>query len=242
MKDEYPLLPEYKKTVQEKLDLLRLLITEIKKGPTLKNLEELQKEVHKLFRTAGAYGYSEASELCQKLEIDLFAKIKNFNLAAISSTWFSELDTFLEKLKTAFSDHRGTVMQDTTRSATKKKIIVVDDDEDIVKLLTYEFRGLGFEVQSFASGTPALSFLLQEDNLQDVYLVILDRMLPDMDGLDILRDFSKKFPQKVPVLILSVLGSEGDVLAGLQTGAIDYVTKPFSVFKLMQKAINLIGR
>jgi two-component system phosphate regulon response regulator PhoB len=116
----------------------------------------------------------------------------------------------------------------------------VDDDEDLQKLLSYEFRELGFEVQSFKAGETALEFLLNPQNLEDVFLLILDRMLPDMDGLDILQQFNEKSPVKVPVLILSVLSKENDIIAGLQGGAVDYIPKPFSVFMLMQKALNML--
>jgi CheY-like chemotaxis protein len=129
-------------------------------------------------------------------------------------------------------------LRDALKEEQKKKVIVVDGDEDILTLLTYEFRSIGFDVKSFKTGTEALNFLLDEKNIKDEALVILDRMLPDMDGLDILREFTKKFPRQIPVLIFCILNSEKDVMAGLQTGAIDYITKPFSVFKLMQKATN----
>jgi len=128
------------------------------------------------------------------------------------------------------------------KKESKKKVIIVDDDEDLLKLLVYEFHSIGFDVASFTTGAAALKFLLDEKNLKDAFLLILDRVLPDMDGLDVLRQFEEKFPRTIPVLIVSVLSSEKDIVLGLQTGAIDYITKPFSVFALMQKSMNLLGR
>lgn len=236
MKDKYPLLEEYNKTIRAKLELLKTLIANVQKEYTLTALEDLRKELHKIYNSSSLYGFIEVSELCQKLEIDIITKINNFNLVKPSSAWLHGLNEVPKKIEKAFSLNQRTEMQEK-----KKTIVVVDDDEDIVKLLTYEIHGIGLEVKSFKTGGEALSFLMEENNLKDISLVILDRMLPDMDGLEILREFTKKFPRKIPILILSVLGSEKDVVSGLQTGAVDYITKPFSVFKLMQKLVNMLG-
>lgn len=124
----------------------------------------------------------------------------------------------------------------------KRKIIIVDDDEFILRLLTHEFRELGFDIQTFKIGSEARSFLMKEENLQGVFLLVLDRILPDMDGLDILREFTTKSKVKIPTLILSVLSSEKDILSGLSNGAVDYIGKPFSIYRLVQKALNLLEK
>lgn len=121
------------------------------------------------------------------------------------------------------------------------KVVIVDDDEDLLRLLIASFKSKGFEVESFTTGKAAVSFLSNEKNLEGVRLLILDRMLPDMDGIDILRFFRGKYDDKIPVLILSVLSSEKDTLEGLQKGAVDYMAKPFSVSILLQKARKLIA-
>ncbi len=123
----------------------------------------------------------------------------------------------------------------------KRKIIIVDDDEFILGLLSHEFKELGFDVITFTIGKEALLFLRDEKNLQGVFLLILDRILPDMDGLDILKEFSTKSKIKIPILVLSILSSESDILSGLQLGAIDYIGKPFSIYLLVQKALNLLN-
>lgn len=120
------------------------------------------------------------------------------------------------------------------------KIVIVDDDEDLQKILSFAFSSEGFEVKSIISGTEALTYLLNQENLQTVSLLILDRMLPDMDGIQILEQLGDKFPKHIPVLILSVLSAEKDVLAGLKRGAVDYVIKPFSLPILMEKASRLL--
>lgn len=121
------------------------------------------------------------------------------------------------------------------------KILIVDDDEDLLRLLSAAFKSQGFEVEGFVNGKAAIGFLSNEKNIESLCLLILDRMLPDMDGLDILRFFVEKYKSKLPILILSVLSSEKDTLEGLQKGAVDYVAKPFSVNILLQKARKLIA-
>lgn len=123
---------------------------------------------------------------------------------------------------------------------SKNEIIIVDDDEDLLKILASAFQAKGFQVKTFVKGKDGLDHLLNDKNIDSVALIILDRMLPDMDGLDILKAFQTKFPGRIPVLILSVLSSEKDVLSGLKKGAVDYVAKPFSMPILMQKADSLI--
>jgi len=120
------------------------------------------------------------------------------------------------------------------------RIVLVDDDEDLTRLIQYEFLQIGFETIVFNNGQEALNFIMNEENLADVFLLILDRILPDMDGLDILKQFKSQSNSKIPVLILSALNSKIDVLEGIQCGALDYITKPFSIFLLMQKTINLL--
>ncbi|MBS3904821.1 MAG: response regulator transcription factor [Simkania sp.] len=127
-------------------------------------------------------------------------------------------------------------------TSKKNMIVIVDDDEDLLRLLTAAFIAKGFEVKTMTTGKEGLSFFSDEKKWSGAALIILDRMLPDMDGLDILRKFTAKFSHKVPVLILSVLTSEKDVLSGLQKGAVDYIGKPFSLPILMEKALALIGK
>lgn len=114
------------------------------------------------------------------------------------------------------------------------KIVLVDDDETIVELLQYWFRHQGFETMNFSSGTPVLPYLHQHQ--EEISLVILDRLLPDMDGIELLDGI----PEHVPVLILSVLGSDKDVLEGIRRGAVDYMPKPFNVDILVEKSKSLM--
>jgi two-component system phosphate regulon response regulator PhoB len=127
------------------------------------------------------------------------------------------------------------------KDETRNKVIIVDDDEDLLRLLTFAFTAKGFDVHGLSNGKEALAYLLEEKNLQGACLLVLDRILPDVDGLDILKKLRTR-PFSFPVLILSTLSSEQDVVSGLKEGAVDYITKPFSLPVLMQKALSLINR
>lgn len=243
MDPSHPIRIEYQKSIPDKIEVLKKAIANLKADYSLDRLQNFRKEVHKLAGNSGVYGYYEVSEICKQLEIDILAKIKNVNLTEPDRTWLDSLDSLIGKIEKGFALEGKQVpvkKELQAPKAEKKRVVVVDDDEDISNLLSYEFHELGFDVEVFRTGKEALLFLLNEENLKDVFLLILDRILPDMDGLDILQKFMDKFPGKVPVLMISVLSSERDIISGLQGGAIDYITKPFSVFMLMQRALNLL--
>jgi two-component system alkaline phosphatase synthesis response regulator PhoP len=125
----------------------------------------------------------------------------------------------------------------------KHKIVIVDDDEDLLKIMTYGFQLEVFEVITFKDGKEALKILLDENYIKDVDLLILDRLMPDIDGIDILRELTKQHAKNVPlVLILSVFSTDKEVAKGLQLGAVDYISKPFKLNLLMDKAKSLISR
>lgn len=245
MTKEHPFLEEYQKILYSRLETLKELLQKLKIDYILTTLEACRKEIQRMASEARGFGYDKVSDLCQQLNWDFVAKIKNFYLSQPSQNWFEVVDVAVNKIEeTVKTESQALQMEggNVPKKREKKKIIVVDDDEDLLRLLDYEFHEIGFEVKNFTTGVDALSFLLKKENLQDVFLLILDRMLPDMDGLDILQKFVEQSQSqtKIPVLILSSLSSEKDIISGLQYGAIDYITKPFSIFMLMQKALNLL--
>lgn len=121
-------------------------------------------------------------------------------------------------------------------------VAIVEDDNDLLDMLVFSFEAEGYEVKGLESKAKALEFLSIKENLNQVCLLILDRLLPDGDGLDIIKELQPIMPKHVPVLFLSVLSSERDVLSGLKHGAIDYISKPFSLPVLITKALGLINR
>lgn len=123
----------------------------------------------------------------------------------------------------------------------RPKILIVDDDEDLLKLLMFAFEAEGFDVHGLTSGKEAAAYLSHEKNIYSLSLLILDRLLPDMDGIEILQQFAEKLRHHVPVIILSILSAEKDVVFGLKQGALDYIAKPFNLPILMEKASALIA-
>lgn len=124
----------------------------------------------------------------------------------------------------------------------KKVVVIVDDDADLLDMLLFSFESEGFGVKGISCGTDAVNYFADASHLKNVGLIILDRMLPDMDGMDILLKIDQDLLKNVPVLFLSVLSSEKDMLSGLRNGAIDYVAKPFSLPLLLEKGLALINR
>lgn len=124
----------------------------------------------------------------------------------------------------------------------KNVIAIVDDDDDLLQMLLFAFEAQGFSTKGFKTGKEALSFFDSDKNISTISLLILDRLLPDMDGIEILKHLNKKYPNQFPILILSVLSADTDVIKGLQLGAVEYIGKPFNLDILIQQSLSLINR
>ena len=118
----------------------------------------------------------------------------------------------------------------------EKLIYAVDDEENILEILEYNLKKCGYKVESFKNGGSFLNYFsrLKPD------LVILDLMLPDMDGFDICRRVKKE--TGIPVIILSAKSEELDKVLGLELGADDYIVKPFGVRELLARIKNTLKR
>ncbi len=107
----------------------------------------------------------------------------------------------------------------------KKKILIVEDDRDISELVRYNLEREGYEVSALFDGGGAFDFVLKRR--PDV--VLLDLMLPEVDGIEICKMIKNQEKTKdTPVIMMTAKGEEADVVVGLQMGADDYITKPFS--------------
>jgi two-component system response regulator ResD len=116
------------------------------------------------------------------------------------------------------------------------RVLVVEDDPTVREVVTTYLRLAGHDVQEAADGVEALR--LSTPTLPD--LVVLDLMLPRMDGLEVCRQLRDRGP--VPVIILTALGNEADRVLGLELGADDYVTKPFSPRELVLRVGSVLRR
>lgn len=120
-----------------------------------------------------------------------------------------------------------------------KKIIVVDDEPDLINLITYNFRKEGFHVTSAADGEEALD-AIRKGNFD---LIILDLMLPGIQGMDLCRILkSSDMTASIPIIMLTAKSDEVDKILGLEMGADDYVTKPFSPRELVARAKAVLRR
>ncbi|MFN3428675.1 MAG: response regulator [Candidatus Sericytochromatia bacterium] len=116
------------------------------------------------------------------------------------------------------------------------KILVVDDEPSIVKSIQYSLEKEGYQVVTASDGQQALEVARREKP----NLVVLDVMLPSLDGYEVCRQLRQELP--VPVIMLTAKGEEIDKVVGLEIGADEYVTKPFSLRELLARIKALLRR
>ncbi len=123
--------------------------------------------------------------------------------------------------------------------STKPKILVVDDEADALEVLGFKLREAGYEPLFAADGTTALTLARTERPA----LVVLDLMLPEIDGLEVCR-LLRRDPATagLPVIMLTAKATETDRIVGLEIGADDYVTKPFSPRELVLRIKKVLAR
>lgn len=121
----------------------------------------------------------------------------------------------------------------------KERILLVEDDEDIQQLVTYNLVKHGYRVSCADTGEQALATL--DAGRPD--LILLDIMLPGLDGLQVCRAVrAAETSREIPIIILSAKGEEGDIVSGLNLGADDYLTKPFSPKVLIARVSAMLRR
>jgi two-component system phosphate regulon response regulator PhoB len=120
-----------------------------------------------------------------------------------------------------------------------ERVLIVDDDPDIQRLLSYNFRQAGFEAASAVTGRAALEHIER----QRPDLIILDLMLPDIDGVEVFRMLRRRQQwRKIPVVMLTARGEEADRVGGFELGVDDYVSKPFSPRELVLRVQSILRR
>lgn len=115
-------------------------------------------------------------------------------------------------------------------------ILVVDDETSVTELLEYNLKKAGYTVLTAVNGPDALR--LAQDSNPD--LILLDVMIPGIDGLDVCRELRKT--SRIPIIMITARGEEVDRVVGLELGADDYVCKPFSVRELMSRVKAVLRR
>lgn len=124
-------------------------------------------------------------------------------------------------------------------AAAKTQILIIEDEEDIRELVRYNLERENFAVTEAGSGEAGLKAVAQKKP----DLILLDLMLPGKDGLQICRELKQNTASRdIPVVMMTARGEEGDIVAGLELGAEDYVVKPFSPKVLVARVKAVLRR
>lgn len=119
-----------------------------------------------------------------------------------------------------------------------KKILIVDDEKDIVDLVKYNLQREGYSVITARNGREALELAVPP-----LHLILLDIMMPEVDGLEVLRRLKQnERTNSIPVIFLTAKGSDVDEVVGLELGADDYILKPISIPKLLARVKNAMRK
>jgi two-component system alkaline phosphatase synthesis response regulator PhoP len=119
-----------------------------------------------------------------------------------------------------------------------KKILVVEDEKNIRELIKFNVESAGYKVETAADGKEAMNKLSEE-----IDLVILDLMLPEIDGMEVCRQMrGSKELRQIPIIMLTAKGEEVERILGLEMGADDYMTKPFSPRELVARIKAIFRR
>ncbi|MBS3943546.1 MAG: response regulator transcription factor [Dethiobacter sp.] len=119
---------------------------------------------------------------------------------------------------------------------TKEKVLLVDDEKTLVKALKFNLEKEGFRVEEAYDGEEALQKVAQ----QEPDIIVLDLMLPGLDGFEVCRQIRKKLD--IPIIMLSARGDDIDKVLGLELGADDYLTKPFNPRELLARIKAILRR
>lgn len=122
----------------------------------------------------------------------------------------------------------------------KKEVLIIDPDRELLKILKKAFESHGILVRTYVEGSDALKDLLasSENNLPS--LIISERKLPDMDGIDVFLKLKTRFRKRIPFFILTVFSSDKDISEGIKHGVLEYIVKPFNISILIQKALHAL--
>lgn len=121
----------------------------------------------------------------------------------------------------------------------RETILIVDDEEDIIELIKYNLKNEGYDILTAFTGEQAIKIARQ--SLPD--LIVLDLMLPGIDGLEVTRFLKNSAQTKdLPIVMLTAKGEESDIVTGLELGANDYISKPFSPKELLARIRAILRR
>src|SRR5436190_5323958 len=133
----------------------------------------------------------------------------------------------------------GSAAHTASGGRGRKRVLVVDDEKDLVDLISYNLRRNGYDILCASDGNAALDVAARE--MPD--LILLDLMLPGIDGTEVARRLKADArTAAIPIIMLTAKGEETDVVVGLTIGADDYITKPFSMKVLLARIGTVLRR
>lgn len=139
-----------------------------------------------------------------------------------------------------FSPTKIVTHEPGSGAVRRKTLILVEPSEDLSMILKRALTSQYLTVKVFNEGKIALQELLKCNEVNVPSLLIIERKLPDMDGIEILKSLHTHFKSPIPVYFLTDFAAEKDVSEGLELGALEYITKPFSLSLLVQKVMKVI--
>lgn len=122
----------------------------------------------------------------------------------------------------------------------KKEVMIVDPDRDLLKILKQAFESHGLVVSTYYEGGDALKELLARTENRLPSLIIVERKLPDMDGMDLYLKLKIRFRTTIPCFMLTVFSADKDISEGIKQGVLEYIIKPFNITILIQKALQAV--
>lgn len=173
----------------------------------------------------------------------------NCSIVSISKNFSHELQ-ILEAVETTLNEARkkhGTSLvritsheQQQDEWDRKREVVIVDSDRDLLRMLKQAFESHGITVKTYHEGTDALKDLLLRDESRLPALIILERKLSDMDGIDVCHKLKNRFRTAIPFFMLTVFSADKDISDGLKNNVSEYIVKPFNISLLIQKALQVI--
>jgi DNA-binding response OmpR family regulator len=122
---------------------------------------------------------------------------------------------------------------------SRGSVLVIDDEEDLIELVRYNLEKEGFEVKGAPDGETGLALAMRESP----NVVVVDLMLPGIDGLEVCRQLrAQSRTARIPIIILTAKAAESDRVVGIEMGADDYITKPFSPRELAARVKAVLRR
>jgi UDP-N-acetyl-D-glucosamine dehydrogenase len=206
--DEQPeslqnIMEDYRASIPNRLELLQILIDEIRKKTTEKDLKELRLQVHKIAGSAGIYGYGEVSKICKELDQLLGQKIEQFDPTKDTSAWAHDFEVYLEKIRKGFSGSEEKVVSELKRKIMEKQAVIGVIGMGYIGLsLLDSFGAAGFSLVGYDINAEKVEMLKKNEcylNFQD-----MARLFSLMDQGRFKVSSNPKILENADVIIISV--------------------------------------